>query len=306
MNKNLSRGDTVDNNSRSVVNQILADIESQKIAAEWDFSSRQTTLGGALTFRCELEMLARLSGKEHVYVNYLNLEQDKKYEKLITGALKASKIDFKISRLNTKGATYPKTLMTSLGDYSFFSTSRITYINSIYNSQPILKWKDDFDSALKIKEIIDGEDYAVIHLKNIGSYEESRADMRTWIPLISEISSSTSLLLLLLGDDEYPEELLQIKRIIHLKKYSIPLMTQLSFASRAQFFVGSASGMATTAIYSDVPYMIFKNPMHHVSEMKQEIKDANRFPWAGNNQFILRENPSMSHIQHFISELSTR
>jgi hypothetical protein len=293
----------VENILLSTINQILLGLKTKEQITEWDFELEDTTLGGALTVRCEIEMFARYLGQKHISMSFSNFDNFVTSQELVKNVMASSEIDFDILNLGVANGSYPKSLMEALSDYSYFSSSRITSISSVLNLKPELKWKNSVDAYSKLKGVIGTGEYAAIHLKTIGSYENSRANMRIWMPLINDTLNSAPIPLLLLGDDDYPEELLETTGIIHLKKYSFPLMAQLSLVPNAKFFVGTASGVAAAAMYSNTPYMIFKNPKHHTLQMDLELGGSKSFPWAGQNQFLIRENPSSHSIKNFIGGL---
>jgi hypothetical protein len=274
------------------------------INAGWDFELENMTLGGALTLRCELEMIASQCKLKSINFNYVNSSLEPGSEKLLKNVLDASRFAFNISNSTSVEFAYPRALMNYLQDFSYFSSSRVTALHSLFHRKPLLNWNTSVDTCLDIQNSLNLREFAVLHLKNVGSYETSKANMSKWVSLISEISKTTSLPLLLIGDDDYPKELMSINGVLHLNSISIPLMSQLALTSNANFFIGSASGIASSAIFSDTPYLIFKDPKHHQLEMARELGDSNCFPWAGSNQFIFREKPSRERIENFIRGLS--
>jgi len=288
----------------SFLEKMIAEYKSG-INAEWDFGLEDLTLGGALTLRCELEMLAGYCQLQNIDVYYINCKFQNSSEELLQMVLGSSEFAFNISNYATTKSAYPKPLMNYLQDLSYFSSSRLTALSSYIHKKPILKWKSSAELNLQIQDLFDNSTFAVFHLKNLGTFETSRANMEIWIPLISEIAKTTALPLLLIGDDDFPNELLSIDGVIHLKSFLVPLMSQLAITSKAKFFIGSASGVASSAIYSDTPYLIFKDPRHHRTEMSQELGSSNHFPWAGRNQLILREEPTIERIQNFLREIDS-
>lgn len=275
------------------------------IHAEWDFGLEEFTLGGALTLRCELEMLADYCQLQNIDICFTNRKIPNSSEKLLQMVLGSSEFAFNISNYTTTKSVYPKPLMKYLQDLSYFSSSRLTALASYVHKKPILKWKSSTELNLKIQDLLGISTFVVFHLKNLGTFETSRANMEIWIPLISEIAKATALPLLLIGDDDFPNELMSIDGVLHLKSFLVPLMSQLAITSKAKFFIGSASGVASSAIYSDTPYLIFKDHRHHRTEMSQELGSSNHFPWAGRNQLILREEPTIERIRNFLREVDS-
>ena len=272
--------------------------------AEWDLHLEKITLGGALMLRCELEMIALHCNLKTLNFNYVNHLTEPGSGELLQKVLNSSDFSFSFSNSKDSNFGYPAPLMGYLQDFSYFSSTRITALHSFFNSKPILKWNSSVESLVTIQHLFGISKFAVIHLKNMGSFETSKANMATWIPIITQISRTAGLPLLLIGDDNYPKELTSIHGVLHLNSFSIPLMAQLALTSKASYFIGSASGVAASAIFSDTPYLIFKDPRHHKIEMNKELGDSNHFPWAGPNQFIHREEPSEERLESFIRGLS--
>ena len=300
--KNFSL-ETIDENLIPFLQEMITHFDSG-INAEWDFELENMTLGGALTLRCELEMIASQFNLKSINLNYVNSRLEPGPKELLQNVLNSSEFSFNISNLTDVEFAYPRVLMNYLQDFSYFSSSRVTALHSLFHRKPLLNWNVSVDTTLNIQHLLNLREFAVLHLKNLGSYETSKANMSKWIPLISEMSKITSLPLLLIGDDDYPKELTSIPGVIHLNSISIPLMSQLALTSKANFFIGSASGVATSAIFSHTPYLIFKDPRHHQLEMARELGDLNCFSWAGSNQLIFREEPSRERIINFIRGVS--
>ena len=50
-------------------------------------------------------------------------------------------------------------------------------------------------------------------------------------------------------------------------------------------------------ILSQVPYVVFKHPKHHVEEMKKELGDKDGFVFCHARQKIIRQIDSVENIQ---------
>jgi hypothetical protein len=286
------------------LDRMISELKSG-IDAEWDFGLEDMTLGGALTLRCELEMIASHCNLEYINFNFVTNQNAKKTEDLLLDVLRSSEFSFNISTIDNLNSIYPKLLMSFLNDFSYFSSSRLTVLHSYTGKKPCLLWNESVSLHPQMQDSFKNSEFAVIHLKNSGTFETSRANMSLWMQLISEVSRAIPIPILLIGDDDYPNELLAIDNVFHLKSLNVSLMSQLAITSRAKFFIGSASGVAASAIYSDTPYLIFKSPGHHQEAMNREIGSSNKFPWAGLNQLILRQEPTISSIQAFIKEIDS-
>ena len=59
--------------------------------------------------------------------------------------------------------------------------------------------------------------------------------------------------------DEYPREMMRMRNVVFLKSCGMGLSHELSLISEADLFMGSNSGPAMMAIYSDTPYLIYQS-----------------------------------------------
>ena len=67
-------------------------------------------------------------------------------------------------------------------------------------------------------------------------------------------------------------------------------------------FLGMASGPCNVAIFSKIPYAIYKNPDHHSKEMKRELGTKDHFSFAGSYQKIYRMKETEANLrEHFFS-----
>ena len=286
------------------LDRVITKFKSE-INAQWDFGLENMTLGGALTLRCELEMIANHCNLKHINFSFVDKANGESSEALLQDVLRSSEFSFNISMIDNLDSIYPKLLMNFLNDFSYFSSSRLTVLHSYTGKKPCLRWNESVLNHPQLQDPFASSEFAILHLKNSGTFETSRANMSLWVKLISEVSSNIQIPILLIGDDDYPDGLLAIDNVFRLKSLNIPLMSQLAMTSKAKFFIGSASGVAASAVYSDTPYLIFKNPRHHQETMNREIGSSNKFPWAGLNQFILRQEPTIASIQNFIKEIDS-
>ena len=82
---------------------------------------------------------------------------------------------------------------------------------------------------------------------------------------------------LLLGDDPYPSEILSLENVKLAKDFSLDLNQQLALICKSKAFCGSASGFASSAVLSSVPFLVFKHPDHHPwEEINPNFLQANQ------------------------------
>jgi hypothetical protein len=56
-------------------------------------------------------------------------------------------------------------------------------------------------------------------------------------------------------------------------------------------FIGTASGICSGAVFSEVPYFVYKSPEHHKEQFEKELKKQETFPFSALNQKIIRKIP---------------
>jgi len=278
--------------------------DTESFTVQWDFKLQIFTIGGGLTIRCELETLAKLLDIKIININLVNSRVNNYDRGIFRDIFSSSKVLFTFNETEYIDNIYPMNLMNVLNDNSYYSTSRLAYLKEITNIQPLLMWNSRFESGKDLMKKSFGDDYIFLHLRLFGLEKESRADIKIWKNLISQVSDISSLPLIFMGNDSYPDDFSKIKGVYFLKNFVPELVSQLSLVPSARMFIGSASGIAGAAMYSEIPYLIFKHPEHHKNEIARELKNGNQFPWALKNQLLLRQHPSLDIIKKFIvSEL---
>jgi ADP-heptose:LPS heptosyltransferase len=76
--------------------------------------------------------------------------------------------------------------------------------------------------------------------------------------------------------------------VIVTKNHESNISRDLALISQAAIFMGMSSGPCNIAIFSDTPFIIYKNPDHDVEEMKLELGKNNRFVFSTASQKFLR------------------
>jgi hypothetical protein len=129
----------------------------------------------------------------------------------------------------------------------------------------------------------------VVHLKNnplvIG---ESNADSAAWAEFFSRSSAALPAAFFLIGDDPIAPSIRDLPNVVVTRAFGADLTLDLALIAEAEGFMGMAAGPCTMAIFSDVPYAVFKNPAHHAAAMIGEIGDADRYGFALPGQYIYR------------------
>ena len=109
-------------------------------------------------------------------------------------------------------------------------------------------------------------DFYVCHLKVYSATAHSDIDAASldqWHQFFKLYSKSR---FILLGDSEYPMDMLDLPNTQLAKNLDLSLNDQLSIIEHSKGFIGSASGFGAAAVLCSKPYTIFKHPDHHPGE----------------------------------------
>ncbi len=146
----------------------------------------------------------------------------------------------------------------------------------------------------------------VVYLKNNPQMPGcSNADFQEWL-LFFQAHHKYDVRFIIIGNDDFDEALRQIENVIIARDYDSFLVRDLALVQEAYFFMGMASGPTMAAVYSETPYIIFKNPGHDVAQMEHELGDKNHFSFATLLQKLLRQNDTEETITEQFINLYTR
>lgn len=260
-------------------------------------NSEPFSLGNLLTFRMELELLARSCHAEQVLIFFKEpIENIRSKVPYFDDSLhSAISLDPIFSEKFPEIYDWPPR-DSEMGQYSYGSLKRVTFLAEKTRTTPALSWPFSIESAArscyaslkKQKSLL-----FAVHLKRQkGGTEESNADLEQWGSFFEEHRDHQ---FLILGKDEMPSWFLEIPNVLSSKGLGINLPTELMLCHLVDGFMGMASGICSAAIFSLTPYIIFKHPLHHAEEMKFEMGLQNHFPFSQKNQQLWRE---IDHIMN--------
>ena len=130
----------------------------------------------------------------------------------------------------------------------------------------------------------------VVHLKNNPREQGcSNANFDAWFTFFERCVLRYDVKFILVGNETTDQRILGLPNVLVAQGVEGNLSRELALIQTALAFMGMASGPCNMAVFSDVPYVIFKNPDHHVRETALELGQADRFPFAVGFQKLLRE-----------------
>ncbi len=194
---------------------------------------------------------------------------------------------------------WPERKLVDDNDKAYQSFKRIKYLYKLTKKKPILKWSNE--QVVKAKNFLkkySGKNF-IVHLKQVGSCStlESNANINEWLLFFQKRAKLGERNFILIGKDQISKEILQIPGIISAHDLDLSLSTQLAMMSVSDGFLGMASGLCQAAIFSEIPYVIFKHPNHHAKIMDEELDDAKSFSFSYPNQQIWRSLDSLYNIE---------
>jgi hypothetical protein len=167
---------------------------------------------------------------------------------------------------------------------------------------PYLEFKPEIaNSALNFIEVhIIPYRLVTIHLKNStresGKKDWYNANFDEWGLFLERASVKFDVKFLLIGNDPIPKTICALSNVITSKETGNSLVSDLALIQASYAFMGVASGPSVMAKYSSVPYLVYKNPNHHIEEMKKDMGSADQYNFSKPFQKLMRKPENQNSI----------
>lgn len=191
-------------------------------------------------------------------------------------------------------------LTWGLDKRSYDSTISIQELYKLTGKIQPLKFKPELQQwAYKtIQGQHDKIPFVALHLKQLinfkGTNPISLANNSVWYKFLSIATSRYSTKFIVLGDDPLDINIKNLPNVIIANEIGAKTFVQhIALLSECDGFMGMMSSISNLAIFSDSPYVVFKNPEHHKKAMNKEIGIKNYYPFATKFQKILRVNETV-------------
>lgn len=147
-----------------------------------------------------------------------------------------------------------------------------------------------------------------LHLKNISGADAAKnmssAKQDVWQKFLLDATKKHRLNFVLLGDDSVSESIGSIANIYSAKEFgAINFGLQMAILSECSGFMGMMSSISNMAIFSTVPYAIFKNPEHHKNEMIAELGNGNSYSFANKYQKVIRAHETVNLLERELKDM---
>ena len=266
-----------------------------------DSSKRKITFGGYLTARAESEVLAKKFNFKNFFIKFSNYLSISEKQFIWDVVFKESKIDFHLLE-NKKPPSFlwPSDQVVKGNSFEYHSFKRLSYLYSKYKIPPRLTWKKDFLHSSK-KNLPNKTKLVFAHLKSVYPFKKNESNVKwdIWESFfnLSRINFP-DISFFLIGDDEVEIDLSSIPNVVSAKEYDLNLTQQLALVSKSYGFIGMASGISSAANFSDIPYVIIKDPSHHSDEMEEELGKGDSFNFSCESQFLWRKQQSVDLLNN--------
>lgn len=273
-----------------------------------DLAAEPISLGGLLLLRQELELLAELGGVRTLILHIFGGVISAAARALIEQVWQSSfAIELRFEQHGRPDQMWPTAAIGRLGfSYQFFD--RVSLLASaLGRTPPRLGWSTELiRRAQALRSHFVGR-LIVAHLKSVPNQgpNESNADQAAWGKFLARNARAGELDFVLLGADAVDSSVTTVPGVVRAEWLDVPLEIQLALIGCADAFLGMASGICAAAVLSATPYVLFKHPSHHVDEMRQELGDAEQFPFAGLHQKVWRRADTPDYLAQALAEISS-
>ena len=129
----------------------------------------------------------------------------------------------------------------------------------------------------------------VVHLKNNPNLKGcSNANFKSWYNFFLSCYGQYDVRFILIGNEPIDPQITHLPNVLVARDWESDLSRDLALIQTSYIFMGMSSGPCNMALFSDIPYVIYKNPDHDVEEMELELGTNIRFPFATPVQKFLR------------------
>ena len=296
----------------------------KRILGVWDIEKSKPGLGGLLIFVEELKIQQIIEKAEYIDVCFVgNVSQalsmkkvygmegmltslskeDCKESPILTALLDLDSIDlcyqcnsFEILQKFVLDSSCLYTLWPSINGQG---TQNHDYGSTLYTQcffdkhlsipylscrEEVVRWAIEFLQSRVFPDMP-----VVIHLKNNPNEENcSNANSDEWSSFFRACNLHYDVKFVLIGNEELDGRILDLPNTMLARDFGSNLSRDLALIQTAYIFMGMASGPCQMALFSNVPYVIYKNPDHHAKEMQLEIGSEDRFSFGSSLQRFLR------------------
>ena len=199
-------------------------------------------------------------------------------------------------------------LIWGLNKQTYDSTVYIQELYKLTGKLQPLKFKPELQvwAYKAIQEKHEKFPVVALHLKQLmdwkGTNPISLANNSAWYKFLSIAASRYNIKFIVLGDDPLDINIKNLPNVILANEMGAKTFVQhFALLSECVGFMGMMSSISNLALFSNMPYVVFKNPEHHKNEMDEEIGLKNYYTFATKFQKVLRVHETVDLL---LSEFS--
>jgi hypothetical protein len=268
----------------------------------WDLQHEAPTLGGLLTLAAEVLILENRFGPKSVSLECIvpgrHEEKMDRFRSVVVSHIKSEVIrEIKFFKTNVEPVVSTP-LDFEAGKESAYDLTRVNSFFAKGLGRPRLAWTYSTEQRVRQIRKLLPERLLAVHLRRTdeGQMGTSDADGTAWSAGLEKASRELEFGVVLIGDDTLDPNFTYSKNVVLAAALNLSLGEQLALVQHCDAFLGSASGIAASAVFSPNPYTIFKHPEHHASQMSRELGDSSSFNFATDLQHVYRSVPTAIDI----------
>lgn len=176
------------------------------------------------------------------------------------------------------------------GRHNYDSTSAIQDYQRRCGCIPRLSVRNELlkHATRHVQEHAAGALSVAVHLKqNPNIVGQSNANLDAWSTFFNH-GQGYPAHFFLIGDEKTNVSFRHLPNVSIIRECGMAIDDDLAIIQACHLFMGMMSGPSNMALFAGKPYIIFKNPDHHVAEMNLEIGENDHYPFALRHQKVLR------------------
>jgi len=272
-----------------------ANLKTAALTGFWDLSVEQPSLGGLLVLRQELEMLA-----ESRRADSIDLIVNGHEPSFLHDALRST-FRWNIREGSDLADSWPPSSERTSSGFTYGSFARVLRLWKQTSLRPRLRWPESLLTATQ-KKIAPWLPLISVHLKWTSPFrpEKSNAEPQEWR---SFFAANAKRRFLVLGDESPREATSGLKNVTLAHELGLSLAEQLCSVTLSQGFLGMSSSFCQCAIFSRIPYAVFKHPSHHAHEMTVELGESEDWAFAETRQKMWLTRATADKLQEALDLL---
>jgi len=284
-------------------------LTSKKILGVWDMTKAAPRLGSLIIFLEELLLFRDITKSEKIDIAFI-----KESNQVDKTKFDHSLLDTVTSFLPNLGAIFFFDSQNSYNEFlsckeqtydiwppCYYSLDETSYADSMISIQKkfreigkliLLSISEDRKQYVLnwLQKAVPKKLPVVVHLKNNNIGTKSNANVDEWLSFFNTCHhEQLPVHFILIGNDPYGPRYQQCPNVSLAQADQGGLLFDLSMIQACFMFMGMASGPCNMALFSGVPYLIWKHPDHHVQEMDREFQGHSQFLFANEYQKFMRE-----------------